>query len=103
MAQPSTNTTTTTAPTVRMTFQFTLQPTPAQDRPWLRTCGVGAYSPIQPWPQRLTWWRRVQGKSVTRFRQAAELQEMCVAFPEYAVLHRHILKDLLARLDKASQ
>jgi len=50
--------------------------------------------------QRITWWRRGQGKSATRFHQEAELKDLRAAFPEYAALHSHVLQDVLARLDK---
>jgi len=87
-------------PTVRKMFQYKLQPTPAQERAletvlWrcrtLSTCAL---------EQRISWWRRGQGKPATRFQQEAELQEVRAAFPEYAALHSHVLQDVLARLDR---
>ena len=53
--------------------------------------------------QRITWWRQEQGRSVTRFRQEAELKNVRDAFPEYAAIHSHILQDVLARLDRSYQ
>jgi len=53
--------------------------------------------------QRLTWWRRGQGKSATRYQQEAELKELRQAFPEYGAIHSHVLQDVLARLDKTYQ
>src|SRR5262249_29223346 len=55
------------------------------------------------WEQRVTGWRRGHGVSVTRFQQAAELQAIRAAFPDYAALHAHVLPDVLVRLDKTSQ
>src|SRR5262245_16788764 len=53
--------------------------------------------------QRLTWWRRGQGVSASRFQQEAELKAIREAFPEYAAIHSHVLQDVLARLDKTYQ
>jgi putative transposase len=53
--------------------------------------------------QRITWWRRGHEKSATRFQQEAELKELRAALPEYEAIHRHVVQDVLARLDKTSQ
>jgi len=50
--------------------------------------------------QRIPWWRRGHGNSLTRFQQEAELQEIRAEFAEYAAIHSHVLHDVLARLDK---
>ena len=101
MEQPSTNTT--TAPTAHKTFQYKLQPTPAQElalEEVLWRCRVLYNTALE---QRLTWWRRGQGHSATRFQQEAELKEIRAAFPEYGAIHSHVVQDVLARLDKPSQ
>src|SRR5262249_10938366 len=90
---------------VRMTYHEKLKPTPEQDRAqkavllWrcrlLYTTALG---------QRLTCWRRGQGRLVSpRFQQEAGLQDLCAAFPEYAAICSQVLHDLLARLDKTYQ
>jgi putative transposase len=90
-------------PTVRKTYQEKLKPTPAQEREleavlWhcrtLYNCAL---------EQRISWWRRGQGISATRFQQEAELKEVRAAFPDYAAIHSHVLQDVLARLDKTYQ
>jgi putative transposase len=53
--------------------------------------------------QRITWWRRGQGKSASRFQQEAELKELRAVMPEYAPIHAHVLQDVLARLEKTYQ
>jgi len=84
---------------VRKTYQEQLRPTPAQERElavvlWrCRTLDNVALA------QRITWWRRGQGRSATHFQQEAELQDLRAAFPEYAALHSHVRQDVLARLD----
>jgi putative transposase len=92
-----------TAPALRKTFQYKLQPTPTQERAleevlWL--CRTLYNTALE---QRLTWWRRGQGKRATRFQQEAELKELRAAFPEYAAMHSHVLQDVLARLDRTYQ
>jgi putative transposase len=52
--------------------------------------------------QRITAWERCHD-SVTRNQQEAELKAIRAAFLEYAALHRHVLHDVLARLDTAYQ
>src|SRR5262249_23182262 len=86
-------------PIVRKTFQYTLQPIPAQERALetvLWRCRTLYNCALE---QRITWWRRCQGKSATRFQQEAELKELREAFPEDAALHSHVLQAVLARLD----
>jgi putative transposase len=82
------------------TYKFRLKPTPEQERELERVllgCRVLYNCALE---QRIAWWRRGQGKSVTRFQQEAELRELRAAFPEYAAIHSHVLQDVLARLDK---
>src|SRR5215813_3091246 len=90
-------------PTVRKTFQYKLQPTPQQERALdevLWRCRVLYNTALE---QRITWWRRGQGRSATRFQQEAELKDLRAAFPEYAAIHSHVLQDVLARLDTTYQ
>jgi len=88
---------------VRKTYKYKLKPTPEQERELarvLRQCRVLYNAALE---QRITWWRRGQGTSATRFQQEAELKEIRAAFPEYAALHSHVLQDVLARLDRTYQ
>ena len=62
-------------------------------------CRVLSHAALE---QRLTGWRRGQGRrgtSATRCQQEAEVKDLRAAFPDYAALHRHVLQDVLARLD----
>src|SRR5262249_24292705 len=86
---------------VRKTYKLKLNPRPEQERELarvLRRCRA-LYNTARA--QRITWWRRGQGKSVTRFQQEAELKDIRATFPEYAAIHSHVLQDVLARLDAA--
>jgi putative transposase len=92
---------------VRKTYEEKLRPTPEQERQLaavLWRCRALYNVALE---QRLTWWRRGQGRSVTRFQQEAELKDLRAAFPEYAAIHSHVhshvLQDVLARLDKTYQ
>jgi transposase len=90
-------------PSVRKTYQEKLRPTPTQERALeavLWRCRTLYNSALE---QRVTWWRRGQGRSATRFQQEAELKAIREAFPEYGALHSHVLQDVLARLDKTYQ
>ncbi len=89
--------------TVRTTFKEKLKPTPEQERALeavLWRCRTLYNAALE---QRITWWRRGQGKSVTRFQQETELKAIREAYPEYAAIHSHVLQDVLARLDKTYQ
>jgi putative transposase len=89
--------------TVRKAYKYKLTPTPDQERQleavvWrCRTLYNAALE------QRITWWRRGQGVSASRFQQEAELKDVRAAFPECAAIHSHILQDVLARLDTTYQ
>src|SRR5262249_7801323 len=103
MVQPIPKSTATTQPTVLKTYQYKLQATPAQIRALeavLWRCRVLYNTALE---QRLTWWRRGQGRSATRFQQEAELKELREAFPEYAAIHSHVLQDVRAPLERTSQ
>src|SRR5262245_38709111 len=101
MEQPSTHTT--TAPTVRQTFQYRLHPPPERERalaPVLWRCRTLYNCAVE---QRLTGWRRGQGQSATRCQQEAERKEGRAIFREDAALHSQVWHDGLARLEQASQ
>src|SRR5262245_50680742 len=93
----------TSTQTARKTFKYKLTPTHDQERELeriLRCCRALYNCALE---QCLTWWRRGQGKSATRYQQEAELKELRAAFPEYAAIHSHVLQDVLARLDRTYQ
>jgi putative transposase len=90
------------AETVRKTFKEKLRPTPEQERVLdvvLWRCRTLYNVALE---QRKTAWERCH-ISVKRFAQEAELADIRAAYPEYAVVHSHVLQDVLARLDKAYQ
>ena len=85
---------------VRKSFKERLRPTPAQAPALddvLRHCRMRYNCALE---QRISWWRRGQGKSATRLQQEAEVKDVRIEFPEYAAIHSHVLQDVLARLDK---
>jgi putative transposase len=89
--------------TVRKAYKEKLRPTPAQEQALeevLWRCRTLYNVALE---QRITWWRRGQGVSATRFQQEAELKTIREVFPEYAAIHSHVLQDVLARLDKTYQ
>src|SRR5258708_15892609 len=85
--------------TVRKTYKEQLRPTPAQERALDAVLGRCRTLYNCALEQRITWWRRGQGKAATRFQQEAELTDLRAAFPEYAAIHSHVLQEVLARLD----
>jgi putative transposase len=88
--------------TVRKTEQYTLEPTPEQERALGRALGWCRALYNTALEQRLTAWRRAR-VSVSRYEQEAELKDIRANFPDYAAIHSHVLHDVLARLDKAYQ
>src|SRR5260370_35440347 len=91
------------AETVHKTFKYKLQPTAEQQRQleavvW--RCRMLYNTALE---QRITWGRRAQGVSTSRFQQEAELKEVRAAFPEYAAIHSHLLHHVLARLETTYQ
>src|SRR5262249_40355810 len=89
--------------TVRKTYKYKLKPTPEQKRKLdrvLRHCRALYNAALE---QRITWWRRGQGRNATRFKKEAELKDIRAAFHEYADIHSHVLQDVLARLERAYQ
>src|SRR5690242_13952761 len=88
--------------TLRKTFKEKLRPTPAQERALdevLWRCRTLYNTALE---QRITAWQRCH-TSVSRFEQEAELKDIRTEFPEYAAIHRHVLQDVLARLDTTYQ
>jgi putative transposase len=82
-------------PTVCKTYKYKSKPTPTQEGELGRVLGLCR------WLYNTAWQRaRV---SVSRYQQEAELKDTRAAFPEYAGSHRHVLQDVLARLDKTYQ
>jgi putative transposase len=87
---------------VRKTFRYKLQPTPEQERELERVlilCRILYNTALE---QRIIAWQRYH-VSVSRFEQEAELKTIRADFPEYAVIHSHVLQEVLARLDKTYQ
>ena len=92
----------TTHRTCRTTYKEKLRPTPAQERALeaaLWRCRTLYNTALQ---QRITAWQRCH-VCLTRAQQEAELTDMRAEFPDSAALHRHVLQDVLARLDKTYQ
>jgi hypothetical protein len=81
------------------TYTYTLTPTPAQERELERVVMVCRQLDNVALDQRSAAWQRCH-ISVSRYQQEAELKDIRAAFPEYAAVHRHVLQDVLARLDK---
>ncbi len=90
------------AETVRKTYQEKLRPTPHQERQLeaiLWRCRTLSNTALE---QRITLWKP-RGVSPSRYQQEAELQALRAELPEYAAIHRHVLQEVLARLDTAYQ
>jgi len=88
---------------VRKTYKEKLRPTPEQERALEDVLGRWRARSTGALEQRLTWWRRGQGTSATRFQQEAELQDVRAAYPEDAAIHRHLVQDVLARWERTDQ
>jgi len=87
---------------VRRTSQEKLKPTPQQERARaaiLWRCRRLYHTARE---HRITRWRP-RGVSLTRSQQEAELKDLRAELPEYARIHRHVLQDVLARLDTTYQ
>jgi putative transposase len=88
--------------TVRKTYHYKLTPTPEQERELGRVLGLCRALSNTAWEQRITAWRRARF-SVSRYEQEAEVKDLRAAMPDYAAIHRQVLQDVLARLDKTYQ
>jgi putative transposase len=82
----------------RKTFKYKLQPTPAQEQALERVVMLCRQLDTGALEQRSTAWQRCH-ISVSRYQQEAELKDIRAAFPEYTTVHRHVLHDVLARLE----
>lgn len=89
-------------PSVRKTYQEKLRPTPTQERQLERVLWRCRTLDNTALEQRITAWERCH-VSLTRSQQEAELKALRAEMPEYASIHRHILQDVLARLEKTYQ
>ena len=87
------------AESLRKTFKYKLQPSPDQERELERVLGLCRDLYNAALEQRMTAWQRGR-VSVTLYEQAAELKAIRAAFPEYASIHTHVLRDVLDRLDR---
>ena len=93
----------TAAATVRKTFKYQLEPTPAQAAvldTTLYRCRTLYNCALE---QRKTWWERGEGKSATYYQQKAELPELKDACPEFNDVHSQVLQDVIQRIDRAFQ
>src|SRR5262249_3161669 len=79
------------------------KPRPEQERERARVVRRGRALDPTARAQRLTWGRRGHGTSVTPFPQEAEWKVLRAACSASAALHRQVLQDVLARLDRTSQ
>src|SRR5215813_9557455 len=88
--------------TVRKTFKYKLQPTPAQEQMLafvVRRCRELYNAPLQ---ERREAWQKC-GVSSTLAIQSAQLPEIKEVRPEYRDIHSQVLQDVLTRLDRAYQ
>jgi putative transposase len=93
----------TVATSVRKTYKYRLDPTPAQAQVLevvLSRCRTLYNVALE---QRQTWWQRGQGTSATYYQQKAELPDLKVACPEYTDPHAHVLQDVILRVERAFQ
>jgi putative transposase len=88
--------------TVRKTYKYKLIPTREQERELGRVLGLCRRLYNTALEQRVIAWQRAR-VSLSRFQQEAELKDLRAEMPEYAAIHSHVLKDVLARLDKTYQ
>jgi putative transposase len=88
--------------TVRKTYQYTLKPTPQQERELGRVLGLRRTLSNTAVEHRLSAFRR-SGVSVSRYQQEAEVNDIRAAFSADAAIHSHVLQDVLARLDRTAQ
>src|SRR5262249_38716707 len=88
--------------TVRKTFTYKLQPTPAQEQALafvVRRCrelyNAGLHERRDAWQQ--------CGVRITAANQSAQLPAIKEVRPEYREVHSQVLQDVLTRLDRAFQ
>jgi putative transposase len=88
--------------TVRKSFKYKLTATAEQERALERVLGLCRELYNAGLEQRITAWQRCH-VSISRYDQEAELKAIRAEMPEYAVIHSHVLQDVLARLDTTYQ
>ena len=86
------------AQTVPKAFKYKLRPTPEHERVLEQTLGLCRRLSTCALEQRLTGWRRGQGRAATHAQQDAELPDLKAACPEYSTVHSQVLQAVLARL-----
>src|SRR5262249_54039315 len=82
------------------TFKYKLKPTTEQKQVFehvLLLCRQLYNTALEQ--RKIAYERR--GITLSRYGQEAELKDLRAALPEYAAIHSYILRDVLARLDKA--
>src|SRR5689334_19542514 len=84
--------------TCRKTYQEKRKPTSAQERALERVLWQCRTRDNTALEQRISLYKQ-RGRSVSRSHQEAELKALRAAMPDYAASHRHVLQDVLARLD----
>jgi putative transposase len=88
---------------VRKTYKYRLQPTPAQARTLetvLARCRALYNVALE---QRKTWWERGQGKAATYDQQKTELPDLKAACPDYAEVNAQVLQDVILRVERTFQ
>ena len=83
---------------LRKTYKYKLKPTPAQERQLEAVLWQCRRLYNVALEQRITLWKQ-RGVSVSQYAQEAELKDLRAEFPEYAAIHSHVLRDVLARLE----
>jgi putative transposase len=87
---------------LRKAYKYKLKPRPDQERQLegiLWHCRRLYNTALE---QRITLYRE-RGVSLSRYEQEAEVKAIRAEMPDYAAIHRHVLQDVLARLDKTYQ
>jgi putative transposase len=89
-------------PTVRKTYKYKLQPTPAHEQGLARVLGRCRSLYNVALEERQTAWHRCQ-VSVTYSQEKAELPKVKTECPEYTEVHSQVVQDVLLRLERAFQ
>ncbi len=88
--------------TVRKSYTFKFQPTSDQERALAETlwhCRTLANTALE---QRIFLWKQ-RGVTISRYEQEAELKDLRTELPDYAAMPRHVMPEVLARLDQTYQ
>src|SRR5260370_2908433 len=89
--------------TIRKTYKYKLQPTPAQAQALesaLCRCRALYNAALE---QRKARWGCGQGRSATYYQQQAELPDLKAACPEYAEINAQVLQDVILRVERTYQ